>query len=186
MILFFDLEFTCDENSLITNWSNPELPPEIIEIGLVCYDKKKVRDTFKTFVRPVINSKLSSYCIKLTGINSSDIDKAESLADVNFKISEWLSCLNITNSYSWGKEDLLFWENDSKKQYSSCPLNPENYIDLMRLAAQKIYKLDKVCERETIRKKLHISGTHHHNHTAISDAFDLISLYEGITNFNHD
>ena len=37
-VVLLDAEFTCWEDSLMTNWSDPSRPPEMIEIGMIAYD----------------------------------------------------------------------------------------------------------------------------------------------------
>ena len=65
--LLIDLEFTCWEDSLRTQWADPARPAEIIEIGLAVYDAgaRAVLDTFTTLARPHVNPVLSDYCIAL-------------------------------------------------------------------------------------------------------------------------
>lgn len=184
MILFFDIEFTCNEDSLKTNWANPKYPPEIIEIGLLIYEKGNIIDSYENFVKPSINPTLSSYCKKLTGINQIEIDNSLFLSQINLEITSWLSKYNISSAYSWGKEDIIFWENDSSIQNSKCPIEMNIYVDLMSFSASKLKLNNSIIDRKSVRELLNLSESNLHNHKAISDAIDLISLYNGITSYN--
>lgn len=186
MKLFFDLEFTCNQTSLITDWNDPDFPPEIIEIGLLVYSRDKIINSKEFAVKPKINPELTEYCLKLTNISQKRINEAKSLAEVNAQIVEWISKYPVSEFYSWGVEDLVFWENDSLKQNSACPINVKKYIDLMRSASNKLFQNNAVINRKIVREHLNLPDNNNHKHNAISDAYDLISLYKAITSFHNE
>ena len=72
-IIVVDFETTCDKGGQI-----PTDAMEIIEIGAAKVNLKSgdILETFQAFVRPSIQSVLSSFCIRLTGIKQLDIDAA--------------------------------------------------------------------------------------------------------------
>ena len=47
LILFFDCEYTCWENSLKTLWSDPQYPSELLQIGIAVYNIKEKKYFFK-------------------------------------------------------------------------------------------------------------------------------------------
>jgi inhibitor of KinA sporulation pathway (predicted exonuclease) len=175
MIGFFDIEFTCWENSLETNWSNPEQPPEIIEIGMVIYDpnSEEVVHQASHWVRPKTNPNLSHYCKELTGIKQSQIDQAHDLSEINAEINTTLNQYTVDQYFSWGKEDLTFWQNDSARSQSECPVPEHQYTDLMRLFSE-----DGSCVGRTEAAAAHhVRRKNLERHKALNDALDLIPFY---------
>ena len=64
-IIFFDLEYTCwGGNNVYNNWLDVKRPPEIIQMGFAYYDKHKseLNSALSSYVKPKINTILSSYC----------------------------------------------------------------------------------------------------------------------------
>lgn len=181
-LLFFDLEFTCREDSLRTNWSDPLFPPEVIQIGLVLYDFQMDRELFARnyVVRPGLNETLTEYCKNLTGLSQIQINKAPLLGVVNDKIVKDLAAIDFELSCSWGIEDLMFWKRNAVAIDSNCPLDQKNYVDLMRFAANELQLTSHDCQREQVRLKLGIKEENTMRHDALSDARDLISLYRKI------
>ena len=59
-------------------------------------------DVFHSFVRPVINPKLSEFCKSLTGIEQETVDKAEVFQDVLIRFESWMK------SHGLGKYDFYF------------------------------------------------------------------------------
>ncbi|KPP63284.1 3'-5' exoribonuclease 1-like [Scleropages formosus] len=64
-ICVVDFEATCEENN------PPDFLHEIIEFPIVLINTHtmEIEDTFQEYVRPVLNTQLSDFCIKLTGIS---------------------------------------------------------------------------------------------------------------------
>jgi inhibitor of KinA sporulation pathway (predicted exonuclease) len=71
----FDLEFTAWECSMARHWLNPGEFKEVVQFGAVKLDGKdlSVLGEFDVLVRPRINSTLSPYFQKLTGITNEDV-----------------------------------------------------------------------------------------------------------------
>lgn len=179
-ILFFDLEFTCWEDSLKTNWSDPDYPAEVIQIGLVIYDdeKEKEIDSFSSYVRPTINAQLSNYCKALTGIPQECVVQADRIDLVNSEIENWLSQYTLDKSYSWGRADLEFWSRHSLRENSVCPIHAIPYTDMMKVVSKELNMPYMQCERKTAREQLEMKMSEKHIHNALSDAADLIDFYQ--------
>ncbi|PIC16177.1 hypothetical protein B9Z55_022868 [Caenorhabditis nigoni] len=86
-LLIVDLEATCDKD-------NFDYPPEIIQISVRVLNtrEKVIREdlSFDKLIRPVINPKLTDYCVELTGIDQESIDKADTFPEVYDQFSAWL------------------------------------------------------------------------------------------------
>ncbi|XP_018604292.1 3'-5' exoribonuclease 1 [Scleropages formosus] len=85
-ICVVDFEATCEENN------PPDFLHEIIEFPIVLINTHtmEIEDTFQEYVRPVLNTQLSDFCIKLTGISQETVDKADPFPDVLQRAVLWL------------------------------------------------------------------------------------------------
>ena len=88
-LICLDSEWTCWENSLENRWSDPEYPPEAIQIGLAIYDlsQGRILDEFVSYVSPTINPILSDYCKNLLLITQEIVDQARRFPEVSNDIS---------------------------------------------------------------------------------------------------
>ena len=109
--IIYDLEATC--------WDTPqvEYDQEIIEIGAFRVNEfGEVRGKFNRFVRPVVNPTLSTFCLRLTGIDQVDVNRADTFPYVIDEFIEWakidyedyLLC-------SWGSFDRKMLAIDCKR-----------------------------------------------------------------------
>lgn len=90
---------------------------ELIEIGAVMLDDKfRIIGRFQSYVKPV-HSKLSQYCLELTGIKQEDIDNAEDFECVFTRFFEWAGFGDDLITYAWSKNDKRQLQNEllSKK-----------------------------------------------------------------------
>ena len=116
-ILLLDAEFTCWENSLISNWNNPKFPAEMIEIGMIAYDPVKQVEisSYTSLVKPQVNPILSTYCLNTVPITQAEVDSAPDFDAVVAKISAWLSDNTLPDSptASWGRIDREHTKNQA-------------------------------------------------------------------------
>ncbi|KEG14918.1 exonuclease [Trypanosoma grayi] len=84
-LLVCDFEATCDTASV-------HYPHEIIEFPVVCVDTARlcVVAEFHSYVRPVKNPRLTSFCCELTGITQAQVDAAPTLPEVLQRFTAWL------------------------------------------------------------------------------------------------
>jgi len=84
-ICVLDFEATCDDKI--------RLEQEIIEFPGVLIDVKerKIISEHQNYVRPVINPKLTQFCIELTGIQQEWVDKAPVFRDAYANYEKWLA-----------------------------------------------------------------------------------------------
>ena len=104
----FDLEATC--------WpENKGKSQEIIEIGACIIDPYgTLIKTFTSFVKPVINPTLSSYCKGLTKITQAEVDAAKNFPQVIHKLLDWAEISDEEYAFcAWGAADLKLIQNDS-------------------------------------------------------------------------
>src|ERR1700744_3488979 len=83
-ITVFDLEFTAWECSMARHWLSPGEFKEVVQIGAVRLDADSfhILDEFNLLVRPRINTLLSPYFQKLTGITNEVVaEQGVDLAD---------------------------------------------------------------------------------------------------------
>lgn len=110
MIIVLDTELTCWENQ----WEKQER--EVIEIGAVKLDLRnlKIVDKFQSFIKPKNNPQLSQYCIDLTKINQSDINKAHNFENIFNGFTKWCGSKNNHILGSWGRDDLLLMKESDE------------------------------------------------------------------------
>lgn len=89
---------------------------EIIEIGAVSVVSQtgEIISEFQSFIRPVRNPKLTSFCKELTSISQDQVDSADEYPAVIKNLREWLSQLEDYDFCSWGFYDRRQFEQDSQ------------------------------------------------------------------------
>ncbi len=103
-----DLEATCwdaDDDPLLAAQQRSE--SEVIEIGAVQLDAatRAVVSEFQTFVRPVRQPALSTFCRGLTHIEQADVDPAPTFADAYAAFLSWMGGDEGVLFASWGRYD---------------------------------------------------------------------------------
>ncbi|WP_276356151.1 3'-5' exonuclease [Cohnella caldifontis] len=84
-----------------------ELPMEVIEIGAVRLGPDlTLMDEFSAFVKPVYFAKLNSFIKKKTGIDQTDIDRADGFPKVIGAFQDWLKRSESFLLFTWGGEDI--------------------------------------------------------------------------------
>lgn len=182
-LLFFDLEFTAWDDSLKTNWSDPERPAEILQIGAVLYNYRtfEISASYSRWVKPGKNHVLSNYCKSLLAVEQVAIDRSAPLADVMGDFYRWFCDLRLREEQvcwlSWGAEDVNLWREDCCRA-GALPPPVVTYCDLMRECALKL-GLPLVCDREEAKALLRVAPAFR-RHDALSDAQDLIDIYTAL------
>lgn len=96
--IIFDLEATC------TSDRSQKFQNEIIEIGAVkINDKLEIIDEYQSFIKPILNPKLTDFCKELTSIKQSDVDSADKFPIVISEFMDWVGDDSIL--CSWGFYD---------------------------------------------------------------------------------
>uniref|UniRef100_H3A0J9 Exoribonuclease 1 n=1 Tax=Latimeria chalumnae TaxID=7897 RepID=H3A0J9_LATCH len=96
-ICVIDFEATCEANN------PPEFLHEIIEFPIVLINTHtlEIEDTFQQYVKPEVNTKLSDFCIRLTGINQDMVDHADAFPQVLQKAVDWMKERELGTTYKY-------------------------------------------------------------------------------------
>lgn len=168
--IIYDLEATC--------WRGrpPKGVQEIIEIGACKINRYgEILDSYSEFIRPSVNTILSSFCKQLTSISQRDVDNAQTFPKVIEDFKDWIDIYSEEYIFcSWGAYDKQFLLNDCRLH----KLDEDwlvNFIDLKEAyhTHKKIAKhrgLKKVVSNEGFE----FTGIHHR---AISDAENLSKIF---------
>ena len=156
-VLCLDTEFTCWENSLRDGWSDPEFPPEILQIGLAGYDNTsgETISEYVSFVRPVLNRELSDYCKNLLRLSQQTIDQACSLPVIVTEIENYLLDYKPENCClcSFGP-DLIQVAQDTARQGLSDPFDQFAWLNLQSEARGVLPETGTRPQREDIKPGL--------------------------------
>jgi len=186
IILFFDCEYTCWENSIDTLWSDPNFPSEILEIAISVFhlNNQSIVENYSTKVQPKINRKLSKYCKKLLRFSQSDINKAETFDKVSVMISDFIDRYKDFSMFicSWG-DDYNRVKLNADLNNTRDPFNNIDRMDLMQESKKMFSFKEKNVFRDDIINRLKLP----HNplrHNALSDAIELIAILEALVNIS--
>jgi inhibitor of KinA sporulation pathway (predicted exonuclease) len=173
--LLIDLEFTCWEDSLRTQWSDPRQPAEVIEVGLALYSvsSRTIDDRFTALVRPRINPVLSTYCVELLHIGQEDIDSASDLTVVLRNLSEWLrehSCDGLPTC-GWAPNDRPRLAKNAAQIDAADPLAGRAHIDLRAALSAQLGRTAPI-GRDELRSLARLPANPR-RHRALDDALDL-------------
>jgi 3'-5' exoribonuclease 1 len=185
LILFLDGEYTCWENSLKTLWSDPQYPPELLQIGIAVYNIKEKRflKEFSSLVRPKINPCLSSYCRNLLKISQEEIDNANEFPIVSNQISEFVG---FYTNYSlcicsWGPDYIRISEN-ALRNSATDPFAILPRMDLVKEALKVFGIKGNHVLRDDIKKRLGLK-TIINRHDAVADALDLLDVMDALKKY---
>ena len=174
--LLIDLEFTCWEDSLRTDWADAARPAEVIEIGLAAYrvDTHAVGGSFASLVRPRVNPALSDYCHELLHIPQREIDAAEELPMVLGALDGWLRVQPFPDlpTCGWGSMDRVRLAANAKMAGASDPLAERPHIDL-RVVMTALLDHPHPIERDELRSLKNLPPNPR-RHRALDDALDLL------------
>lgn len=99
-VVIFDIEATCEDRAISEHYNM-----ETIEIGAVKLIDNKPIDEFQTFIEPEYTSKLTPFCIKLTGITMDDL---QGQPKFNKAIIDFYNFIKDCDIYSCGEFDRKF------------------------------------------------------------------------------
>ena len=168
--LFIDFEATCWKNQKFLSREQ-----EIIEIGAVLVDRfGETISEYQSYVKPSTHSELSYYCINLTSIEQSTIDRAQTFDIVYQDFCDWWQDLAQVDMWiSWGRFDYDILEQTcfaGKLDFDVMPV----YTDLKKYY-QNMHRLQKTVGLMKALKNERIEFVGR-NHSAIDDARNLKTL----------
>ena len=185
LILFIDCEYTCWENSQKTLWSDPQYPPELLQIGIAVYNtrEKIFLKEFSSLVRPKINPCLSSYCKNLLEISQEEIDNANEFPTVSSQISEFIDCYTNYSLCicSWGPDYIRISEN-ALRNNATVPFATLPRMDLMDEALKVFGIRGNFVLRDDIKKELGLKSIIN-RHDAVADALDLLDVMDALRKY---
>ena len=169
-----DLELTCWEDSLRTDWADPARPPEIIEVGMAVYDvaTRAVGRTFTTLVRPHVNPTLSAYCVELVHVTQTAVDGADDLAAAFAQLEDWLAAVPARfPTVAWGELDRRRMASNVAMRGLVDPLTSRAHVDLCAVMTALVGHPTPV-DRDALRAMKGLPPNPH-RHRALADALDL-------------
>lgn len=139
-VVCVDFEATCDSPNQLD-------PMEIIELAFANVDLKTNSTTslFTSYVKPIVNPQLTSFCQELTGITQADVDRADKLNLVFPKIIKWMQDEKIMDSndqliskpnsalLSWGNYDIVTLQKNCQANHIELPLFFNKWIDVRKI-----------------------------------------------------
>lgn len=177
-VVIFDIEATCEDRNI-----NNKYNMETIEIGAVKLLNNIPVDEFQIFIEPEYVSKLTPFCIELTGITMDDLKGQPKFNEAILEFYEFIKGCDI---YSCGDFDRKFLtrEIDVKGTEYEHTL-AKNYINSSHTDLKKIYtkfmskkKAGMIGMAEEL--EIEITGS---VHRGIDDARNLAKIYVKIQEF---
>ena len=168
--LIIDLEATCcDQRSV------PRDEMEIIEIGAVMVERTRlsVVHEFQTFIQPVRNPQLTSFCRELTSIRQVDVDQAPQFPEALRTLQAWLTPFEDYLFCSWGDYDKSQFEQDCRYHRVAYPF-PAGHLNLKKqFSLSQGYKKRFGMAGALQKAGIPLRGTHHRG---IDDARNMAQL----------
>ena len=156
----------------------PKSRKEIIEIGAVMLDEDDVIiDTFKHYIRPVMNNRISRPIQALTHITTDMVKDAEYIEEIMQKFVDW--CGDDCEIYSWSDSDLcqIKQEFAAKKIPISGKMNDliKHWVDYQKVFS-KMCRMNRALRLEDAVRLvgLDFSGS---AHDALADAMNTAQIY---------
>jgi inhibitor of KinA sporulation pathway (predicted exonuclease) len=168
--IIFDLEATCWQGNSM------DREQEIIEIGAYRVNGYgEWLDHFQAFIKPVMNPRLSTYCIDLTGITQDQVSKAKTFGQVFPLFEDWFYKEDGPHLLcTWGGKDMDMIKDE-------CLRHDLDHLFLptcINLKAQyaRMQKLNKEVGLVKALEFLDIDfeGSHHR---ALDDAYNTTKLF---------
>ena len=97
-----DVEATCDE--FVRHYVHEIIEFPVVVVDLMADNGASVVSEFHTYVRPTVNTTLSEFCRRLTGIQQAQVDEAPTLPEVLAQFEEW----RLTQGLQWDEDDKNF------------------------------------------------------------------------------
>lgn len=176
-IFVIDLEATCSsDNSINRN------DMEIIEFAgvMVNVQEFEIIGKYTTFVKPVINSKLTDYCVNLTHISQSCVDAAKYFPEAMNELYDWLSSYDDFCLGAWGMYDKRQILKDCARHNISCKLNLDAYFNLKHEFSKTLGR----AKRYGLRRGLTLIGQNFEGtpHRGLDDAVNTVKFLPYILN----
>lgn len=167
--IIFDVEATCWQG-------NHHKQQEIIEIGAVKINGYgEAISLFNSFVRPILNPNLSTFCTELTSITQIDVNRAPRFPEVIEDFKDWIEVEE--DNYllcSWGSFD-------KKILISDCQLHnlEDEWVDSFINLKRQYHEIKGIRHARGMRRVLEKEGFEFtgDQHRGIDDAKNLAKIF---------
>lgn len=158
-----------------------------ISIGLVVFDTKREIELYRFYslLKPFEFVSVDSYCEKLTGISTEEVQNAKDYNIVYDEVESILERFKVSQVLSWGTMDKVFVRNSLPKDHSyefvGKIFNIQTYISSItsKVSPNKCWSL------QNMKRILKIDETEV-KHNALSDSLDLLKVYKNWTKMTAD
>ena len=187
-LVIFDMEWNMGYRPRTFNYCGVEqvLRGEIIQIGAVKLEGKKIIDRFSVILRPTIFRKLHHHVAKVTGLTQKQVSQGLSIGDGLQRFREW--CGEDAILGEWGHDDVPVLKQNLVLQGQDESW-PARWVDL-----QKVYTLQHPLQEgeglalKSVVERLGIENRDDF-HDALADAFytaevmQTVDLEAGLNNY---
>lgn len=146
---------------------------EIIEIGAVkVNNKNEIEDRFNCYVKPEYNTAITAFITRLTGISTSDVERAVFLRTALQMLEEWIGYSRKARIYSWSNSDLLQIQTECTYKQIDIPNNLSHWMDFQK-EYPRLMGLDVSYEQMGLHaaaEQFGIIMDKNHSHSALYDA----------------
>ena len=181
-LICLDLEYTCWENSVQDDWPDPKFPAEILQVGMVGFDliQGQCLNKFSAYVQPIINPRMSDYCVNLLQISQDIIDNSPALPEVIDQISSFVSDYRHDSTLvcAYGPDCKKF-ADDAARHDRESPFKPFACLNLAQEAGKVLGRTIKLPQREHIKQHFQLSSSSN-RHDALDDALDVKILFDAL------
>lgn len=178
----FDLEFNMFFQFKESDFANPNLKNEIIQIGAVKLNENMEKiGEFNSLIKPKVYKRMNPFVRKKTNINTSRAAVRKSFAEVIKSFNSWLG--NEAVLCSWGQDDILGLR-DNCLFFGFAALSFDKYINIQKMymdfcGIRKQPSLESAVENLGIEKSLSF-------HDALSDAAYTGEIFRRVYDFSEN
>lgn len=176
MYIYFDCEFDAVR-------IDHRFQQRILSIGACCYDEHHQLHTFYALVNPRQFKRITSVVKRMTQLDREEILHAKRLDEVLLDLEYWIASFQVHENIafcSFGPDDYRTLLAHSTYENCRNANMFKKVIDLQKIISAKITHQGKVLSStlslDDMKLAYAIAGEVHHN--ALSDAIDLMHIYE--------
>ena len=168
--IIVDLEATCCDKGTVTRDQM-----EIIEIGAVALDGlgPNITDEYQSFIRPVRNPELTSFCMNLTSISQENVNSSCGFGEVLAEFGGWLDLFENPIFCSWGAYDKNQLKQDCTFHGADFPFSEEHINIKQKFADNMGLKRGLGLGKALKKVRIEFEGT---AHRGIDDARNIAKL----------
>jgi inhibitor of KinA sporulation pathway (predicted exonuclease) len=174
--VFFDFEMLCSDRGM------PFEEMEAIRLGAVKYNiNTEEIEFFDRYIRPINSTPLSPFCIRLTGIQDSDLKEADTFIEVVNEFLKWVNGIKKTRFFSWSSNDITRLKHDSIRHQlfpSIYKKIEERYVDFQAVFSKRVSKSPCSVENALRLFNLEFVGE---PHNPMYDAYNTFRIFQSFS-----